>query len=162
MKTTSKLFLIGLVFSAFACGGKSEENTTSQTEPATTTGNETTQTPTVSDDPMQNKGVGPITTVTLGEIDATMAETGKTLFDTKCAACHKMDARAVGPALGGVTTRRSPEWIMNMILDPEKMTKEDPIAKGLFEEYMTSMANQSLTEEEARNILEYFRDYDKQ
>ena len=161
MKTTSKIFLVGLVFASFACGGGTEETTTtSEAEPIENT--ETEQTTTVSDDPMQNKGVGPITSITLDEIDATMASEGKTLFDTKCSACHKMDARAVGPALGGVTTRRSSEWIMNMILDPEKMTKEDPIAKALFEEYMTTMANQSLIEDEARKILEYFRDYDKQ
>jgi len=44
-----------------------------------------------------------------------MAEEGKTLFDAKCAACHKMDERYVGPALGGVTERRSPAYLMNMI-----------------------------------------------
>ena len=56
-----------------------------------------------------------------------------------------------------VTTRRSPEWIMNMILNPEQMVKEDPIAKQLLAEYMSPMADQNLTEEQARNILEYFR-----
>ena len=54
--------------------------------------------------------------------------------------------------------RRSPEWIMNMILNPEVMVKEDPIAKQLLIEYNGSpMANQNLTQEQARSILEYFR-----
>jgi hypothetical protein len=45
-----------------------------------------------------------------------------------------------------------------MILDPEGMVKNDPIAKQLLIDYNGSpMANQSLTEEEARAILEYFR-----
>jgi hypothetical protein len=47
---------------------------------------------------------------------------------------------------------------MNMILNPEQMVKEDPIAKKLLVEYnMAPMANQNLTEEQARKILEYFR-----
>ena len=59
--------------------------------------------------------------------------------------------------LAGVTQRRSPEWIMNMILNPEEMVANDPIAKELLVEYNSPMANQSLTEEEARGILEFFR-----
>ena len=46
---------------------------------------------------------------------------------------------------------------MNMILDPEKMVKEDPVAKELLKRYLAPMANQSLTQDEARKILEYFR-----
>jgi hypothetical protein len=46
---------------------------------------------------------------------------------------------------------------MNMILDPDKMVKENPAAKQLLAEYLSPMANQSLTETEARAILEYFR-----
>ena len=47
---------------------------------------------------------------------------------------------------------------MNMILDPEGMVNNDPLAKQLLLEYNGSpMANQNLTEDEARSILEYFR-----
>ncbi len=47
---------------------------------------------------------------------------------------------------------------MNMILNPENMTKEDPIAKKLLQEYNgVQMTNQNLTQEEARAVLEYFR-----
>jgi len=108
-------------------------------------------------DPMQDKGIGPVTSITLGEIDETLAIEGKALFASKCSACHKISKRFVGPALLGVTERRTPEWIMNMILNPEKMVAENPIAKKLLAEYLSPMANQSLTEPEARAILEYFR-----
>ena len=108
-------------------------------------------------DPMTNKGVGTITSITLGEIDQTMVAEGETIFKAKCTACHKISKRFVGPGLKGVTERRTPEWIMNMILDPELMVKEDPIAKQLLIDYSAPMANQSLTEDEARKILEYFR-----
>lgn len=142
----------------FSCGGEKSQPMTYSTPNAPAQSEAPAAAPA---DPMANKGVGPVSSVTLGDIDATLVDKGKVLFEGKCSACHKLDKRAVGPALADVTKRRSPEWIMNMILDPEKMTKEDPIAKGLFEEFMTPMANQSLTEEEARAILEYFRDTDK-
>jgi hypothetical protein len=37
------------------------------------------------------------------------------------------------------------------------MVAENPIAKKLLAEYVAPMANQNLTEAEARLILEYFR-----
>ena len=71
-----------------------------------------------------------------------------------------MDKRFVGPALGGVTKRRSPEWILNMITNPELMVKEDPIAKALLKEYLAPMANQNVSDEDAYKLLDYFRQYD--
>ena len=106
---------------------------------------------------LNDKGVGEIKEISLAEIDPNLAKTGENVFVLKCSACHKIDKRFVGPALRGVTQRRSPEWIMNMILDPEKMIKENPIAKQLLAEYLAPMANQNLTKDETRSILEYFR-----
>ena len=109
-------------------------------------------------DPMSNKGIGPIDSVTLGEIDPTLAAEGEVVFKAKCTACHKITKKFVGPALKGVTQRRSPEWIMNMAMNPEEMIQKDPIAQKLLIEFNGApMANQNITEEEARAILEYFR-----
>lgn len=45
-----------------------------------------------------------------------------------------------------------------MIINPERMIKEDPIAEALFEEYnRTPMLNQNISEEDARAIAEYLR-----
>ena len=64
----------------------------------------------------------------------------------------------MGPALKGVTERRSPECIMNMAMNQEEMIQKDPIAKALLIEYNGApRANQNITEEEARAMLEYFR-----
>jgi len=104
-----------------------------------------------------DKGVGPVTSVELGEINEELVEQGKELFKANCTACHKIGKRSVGPALKGVTERRTPEWIMNMILNPEEMVEKDPTAKALLAEYLAPMANQSLKEDEARAILEFFR-----
>ena len=111
-----------------------------------------------STDPMTNKGVGPVKSITLGDLDEVMAAEGEKLFNEKCTACHKTDARYIGPSPAGITSRRSPEWIMNMILNPQGMLESDPIAKQLLAEANGApMANQNLTEDEARKILEYFR-----
>ena len=108
-----------------------------------------------------DKGIGPIDHVDIsGSIDETLALHGAEVFKTKCSACHKIESRHVGPALKGVTQRREPEWIMNMILNPEQMIKEDAIAKDLLREYLTSMTFQNVTQDDARAILEYLRSVD--
>ncbi|MFK5877971.1 MAG: cytochrome c [Flavobacteriaceae bacterium] len=107
---------------------------------------------------MDDKGVGPIKSVEIGELDTALAGKGKAAFKSNgCTACHKISKRFVGPALKGVTQRQSPEWIMNMILNPEVMVVENETAKQLLIEYNAPMANQNVSEEDARAILEYFR-----
>jgi len=107
---------------------------------------------------LSDKGVGPVKNVAIAAtIDDKLVAEGKALFKSKCSACHKIKKRFVGPALKGVTQRRSPEWIMNMILNPEVMVVKNETAKKLLAEYHAPMANQSLTEKEARAIYEYFR-----
>ncbi|WP_190811468.1 cytochrome c [Flagellimonas sp. S3867] len=108
---------------------------------------------------LTNKGVGPVKSLTLNDdIDTAMSEEGKAVFEQMCLACHRIGKKFIGPAPNGILERRSPEWVMNMILNPEVMVKEDPLAKELLMEFNGSpMANQGLTEEQARAVLEYFR-----
>ena len=108
---------------------------------------------------LTNKGVGPITSVTLpSDIDQAMVTKGADVYKRMCTACHRADKKFIGPAPKGIMKRRTPEWIMNMILDPEGMVKNDPLAKDLLMEFNGApMANQNLTEDEARDVLEYFR-----
>lgn len=107
----------------------------------------------------QENGIGPVTEAV--EVAATpdheMAEDGEEVFQQKCGACHKMGEKYVGPALGDVTKRRTPAYIMNMILNPQEMVERHPIAKQLLAEHMTFMPNQGLTREEAREVVEYLR-----
>ena len=99
-----------------------------------------------------------MTKVVLGDIDPAMVAEGEQLFKQMCSACHKPDEKLIGPAPRGILKRRSPEWIMNMILNPDKMVQQDPVAKQLLVEHnLAPMANQNLTEDQARKILEYFR-----
>ena len=147
-----KVFVIALVvIIASSCGGKEKKE-----DKVATPKEENNEV--VDVDPMNDKGIGPITSITLAEIDETMAAEGNEIFKLKCSACHKFSKKFVGPALKGVTERRTPEWIMNMILNPEEMIQKNPIAKQLLiEANGAPMANQNLTEKEARLILEYFR-----
>ncbi|NOZ45963.1 MAG: cytochrome c [Chlorobi bacterium] len=110
-------------------------------------------------DPMQDIGFGPITEVNLtDEINQDLVSRGKTIYDAKCTACHKPTEKFIGPAPKGIFERRNPVWIMNMILNPDKMIIENKLAKKLLMEFNGApMANQNLTEDEARAILEYFR-----
>jgi mono/diheme cytochrome c family protein len=108
-----------------------------------------------------DKGIGPVTQVEIAAtVDAGMATKGKSTFEAKCAACHKMDERYVGPALKGITQRRKPEWIMNMIMNPVEMTQKDPTAQALLGEFLTQMTFQNVTQDETRAMLEYFRQVD--
>lgn len=102
-------------------------------------------------------GIGPIEAFEPGPLDAAQAEKGAEVFKLKCSACHKMDARYVGPALATVTQTRSSAYIMNMILNPAEMLEKHPEAKAKLAEFMTLMPNQNLTQDEARAILEYLR-----
>ena len=110
-------------------------------------------------DSLSNKGVGPITNVILEDkVNISMANSGEKLFNQLCTSCHMINEDYIGPAMSGILDRRSPEWIMNMILNPIQMLKEDPIAIELLEEYdFEYMYNQNLLEEEVREILECFR-----
>lgn len=106
-----------------------------------------------------DNGIGPIKEKLSinNTIDNVMAESGKQLFDLKCAQCHKLDERYTGPALRGVTERRTPEYIMNMILNPQEMTQRHPEAKKLLAMYANQMTFQNVTEEDARKLLEFLR-----
>lgn len=140
---------ITLIFFTLSCGEK-QNNTNAENVSGTEK---------EAIDPMQDKGIGPVKSLELPDtIDEELAKTGEEVFTAKCTACHKPDKKYIGPAPKGVLDRRTPEWVMNMMLNPEVMIEKNEIAKQLLVEYNGApMANQHLTEEEARSILEYFR-----
>ncbi len=107
---------------------------------------------------LDNKGIGPVTSLQFdAEINTDMAAAGEKNFNVVCIACHQAEQRGIGPAMKGIYERRSPEWVMNMILNPSEMLQKDPIAMALFEEYGSMMTANNLTQEEAREVAEYLR-----
>ena len=155
MKLTGSVFLSVLVAVLMsACGGSSEKDKGKFAPPPKV--KPLTYEEALADWKNQ-KGLGPIQSVTLGELDAEMAKKGEEIYILKCTACHSAETEKLGPAPKGILERRTPEWIMNMILNPEEMAMNDPIGRGMLMKYNTVMANQGLTEEDARAVLEYFR-----
>ncbi|MEY8020577.1 c-type cytochrome [Muriicola sp. SD30] len=148
-----------LGFFALSCGEKKEEKKEGfeMNRTKSTTSVETKSEGVPVD--MDNKGIGPITELTFpDEIDQEMAARGEAKYNAICTACHLAEQRMIGPALAGVYERRSPEWVMNMMLNPDGMLREDPIAMALLKEYNNAiMLNQNLTQEEARDLAEYLR-----
>ena len=70
---------------------------------------------------------------------------GKGIYELKCQACHKLtDERVVGPGWKGVTKRREPHWIMNMITNVDMMLEKDPEAQKLLEQCLVRMPNQNI------------------
>ncbi|MCX7610741.1 MAG: cytochrome c [Ignavibacterium sp.] len=107
-------------------------------------------------------GIGPVKEkLVLGEIDPKLVKKGEELWNTKCTICHKLDEKYLGPPQGNVLERRSPEFVMNMLLNPEGMEEKHPEIKKLIMEYNMRMPNQNLTYDDARAILEFLRSYNK-
>ena len=86
---------------------------------------------------------------------------GKATYEMKCLACHKLDeTRLVGPGWKGITSKREPAWIMNMITNVDTMLETDEEAQKLLELCLVRMPNQNVSEPEARELLEFMRSND--
>ena len=157
-----KLFTLSSIvcITLFSCGGegyKPDPNRTS--EPGTSEKTTEAKEEPVAGNP---KGIGEIKEVTLTDpLQDPMIASGKAIYEMKCSACHKLtDQRVVGPGWAGVTNKRRPEWIMNMITNVDVMLEEDPEARKLLEECLTRMPNQGVSTGDARDILEFMRKND--
>lgn len=150
--------LVGMLF--MACGdGEKKKTDPYEKKAPTEQKKEVSSVPASQRVDLTNKGIGPVKNVEISEtIDMDMAAKGEEVYKMNCTACHKADKKFIGPAPKGILERRTPEWVMNMILNPEEMTQKDPLAHDLLIEFNGSpMANQHMSEEQARQMLEYFR-----
>ena len=173
MKNYFKLGLLLLAVSLYSCGGGEAEvkneapvavnpnnpNNPNNGASASNEADEADEIPASQRIDLVSKGVGPIKSVTIPEtIDKALAAKGQEVYEKNCTACHKPDKKFVGPAPKDILDRRTPEWVMNMIINPDKMVQEDALARELLIEFNGSpMSNQGISEENARAILEYIR-----
>ncbi len=111
---------------------------------------------------INSKGVGRFKNVQLTHpLNEDMATKGKAIYDSKCFACHKLSTEMlVGPGWTGVTKRRTPEWIMNWITNTKVMLDRDLAAQADMAVCLIRMPNQDLTDDQARNVLEFMRKND--
>ena len=145
------LLISGTLFFA-ACNNeeKSKEETTTTTQEPATNQSEVHGTEVKAED---------VTLTT--PLNQEWVKTGKSTYELKCQSCHKLtDERLVGPGWAGVTKKREPHWIMNMITNVEMMLETDPEAQKLLEQCMVRMPNQNLSKEQAREVLEFMRSND--
>ena len=157
MKKVITLFCLLFLIS---CGSKEEKKKGfeyNRTQKIDKKSNNTSESKVLVD--LDNKGIGPIKKVDFETtINNDLAEKGKATFNQKCTACHMANRKLIGPAMNGIYERRSPEWVMNLLLNPAEMLKKDPVAIALLKEYNNiMMLNQNLTNDEARSITEYLR-----
>jgi len=140
------------LFTLAACGGGSETpKTPPGAAPASTT-------PAAGESTSPSVELFTAADLKLGDIDPAMVTQGEKIYDVKCQACHsKGPNRIVGPGWEGVTKRREPAWIMNMIVHTDAMLSSDAEAQKLFEECLVRMPNQNLNHDEARHMLEFMR-----
>jgi cytochrome c5 len=153
----SALFFTGSVL-VISCGNN-KTGGSEQTNTGTTT----------TDQSAENGGGNEVhgTEVKAGDVQLTTplnaewVAAGKGIYDMKCQSCHKLtDEKVVGPGWKGVTTRREPHWIMNMITNVDMMLEKDPEAQKLLEQCLVRMPNQNVSKDEARQLLEYMRQND--
>ncbi|HJW30783.1 MAG TPA: c-type cytochrome [Saprospiraceae bacterium] len=156
----SVLFASFLLVFLMACGGGASTGDGAKKNPYST--DEKTASGNPSYDPARGEGKWSADNVKLNPtLDAAMAEAGGKVREVKCASCHKLtDEKLVGPGWKGVTSRHKPEWIMNFITNPDPMITKDPKMQAQLEICLVRMPNQNLTDDEARQILEFMRKND--
>jgi cytochrome c551/c552 len=108
------------------------------------------------------RGTGKFTHIDVGnKLDVTMAAGGEKIYGVKCAGCHKLtEEKLVGPGWKGVSVRYKPEWIMNFITNTNEMLEKDPAAQKQLEICLVRMPDQSLPDNDARQLLEFMRKND--
>lgn len=163
------LLICSLAFSTifFACNGSNNNqnnNSASADSSEATASSSDTSTTAANGNPSYdpNRGEGKFHDVQLSDkIDPHEAQEGQKIYELKCSSCHKLtDERLVGPGWKGVTTRHKPEWIMNFVTNTDDMLEKDPKAQAMLEICMVRMPNQNLTDDQAREILEFMRKND--
>ncbi|WP_185882974.1 c-type cytochrome [Blattabacterium cuenoti] len=86
------------------------------------------------------------------------AENGKDLFKKNCTSCHsiELEKKMIGPALSGITTKRSREWLHKWIKNNKSLRESgDKEAQSIYKEYGNIEMNSfpKLSEQEIDDIL---------
>ncbi|MFY0606887.1 MAG: c-type cytochrome [Cyclobacteriaceae bacterium] len=89
--------------------------------------------------------------------DEAVVAAGASLFKANCTQCHAVHEKVIGPALKGVSERRSKDWLISWIRNSQKMIQSgDETAVALWEEYQkTAMPAYPFSDEEITSILAY-------
>jgi nitrous-oxide reductase len=91
---------------------------------------------------------------------STEAQRGERAFgEGGCGGCHVVGKVSSGPDLTGVLERHgkdSAKWVADFIKNPEAKYK-DPYVKGMIDYFNLKMPNQHMSDDEIKDIIEYFK-----
>ncbi|HYM92986.1 MAG TPA: c-type cytochrome [Chitinophagaceae bacterium] len=154
------VFAVAASFLLIKCGSNDQkEEQAGNTDTSTTSPNKDTV---VISQGSNSKGIGRFNNVKLTHpLNEDMITKAQPIYNAKCMACHKLtDEKLVGPGWKGITDRRTPEWIMNFITNTQVMLDKDLVAQSDLVTCVVRMPNQDLTDEQAREMLEFMRKND--
>jgi len=100
-------------------------------------------------------------TITGFEISESYIANGKKLYNGKCASCHALNNKLVGPALKNVHEKYDFDWLKKWIRNSQKMIKSgDEQALAVWEQYKPQVMNnfENLSDEEIGSIVMYIED----
>jgi mono/diheme cytochrome c family protein len=87
---------------------------------------------------------------------------GEALYKAKCTACHKLDKRSTGPALGPIMTSETDDkWLTKWIQNNQALiAAKDPKALKIYNEYNQAGMNTftELSDGDVANIITYVRE----
>jgi len=94
----------------------------------------------------------------LGLTLAQSSEKGKALFQQRCAACHKLEQKLIGPALANIGQRRDKEWFAKFVINSQALIQSgDKAAVEVYEAYNKQVMppHPDLSEEDIAALWEY-------
>ena len=93
-------------------------------------------------------------------LHAASVDDGRTLFQSRCARCHMIDQRLVGPALKDIYKSQSEEWIISFVHSPaKKIHSGDTAAANLYQRFQpTIMPDQAdLSNDQIKGLIAYIK-----
>jgi len=86
---------------------------------------------------------------------------GESVFKANCTSCHALDYKMTGPALKGITSTQSEDWLVKWILNNKKLRDAgDKSALAIYNEYNQAQMNifeGILTEGDVKDVLSYLK-----
>ena len=123
---------------------------------AENTATESTATDNTASEPAAGNSAANTATATASSADL---ETGKKLYSTNCAVCHKLSSEVlIGPGLAGINQKHKQDWLVSWIKNSQKMIESgDKYAVELFNKYnkVPMPAYENFTDDEIKSILAY-------
>src|ERR1700712_4245958 len=87
---------------------------------------------------------------------------GESLFKANCSSCHALDYKMTGPALKGITSAQSEDWLIHWISNNKKFRDSgDKSAVAIYNEYnqaSMSIFEGILSTDDIKDILAYIKD----